>query len=711
MTRSEPKPREDGAPPVGAPDPTGGAGALRVLTVVTFYAPHWTGLTRFAQRIAEAVAAGGAEVRVLTSRYDPALPAHDLLDGVTVRRLATAGRLSRTVVMPSFPAALWQEVRRADLVHLHSPMAEAGLVALVCRATRTPLVVTHQGDVVMPGGLVNQAVQRGMRAMLAATFRSADRVVTHNDDYLRHSLTAVAGSRSLAIEPPVPFAPAEPAAADRFRARHGLEGVPVVGFAGRWVEEKGFDVLLRAAPLVLRERPDTRFVFAGEREVAYESFSERCAPLADALGPALVDVGLLVDETDLAAFYAASDVFVLPSRTDCHASVQVEAMLCGTPVVASDIPGARSVVQGTGAGLLTPVEDERALATAILDVLADPGRYDPALADVPRRYDPAAAVARYTELLTEVARHPRHPRRPRPSRPEGAADPSPVQSGAAPDAAAAEALAALDVDLDNAYRHRVRWVLDHLGAAPADLTVTERSTRAYRVLDPGCGLGNVTHLLERAVPGVAVTGIDPDPVRLATARAQGVRSPLLAADGCRLPFPDHAFGAVVCSEVLEHVPDDAALLRDLRRVLAPGGRLVVTVPHADHPWTWDPVNRVRTRLGARPVSTGLFAGHWTEHLRLYRPDELAARLTAAGFEVDEVEEQTSVTLPFGHLLLYGIGRSLVARGLVHPAPASAGRPSPRPVRAVVDRIDRRNRTRGDGATRFVSIVAVARAPG
>ena len=103
--------------------------------------------------------------------------------------------------------------------------------------------------------------------------------------------------------------------------------------------------------------------------------------------------------------------------------------------------------------------------------------------------------------------------------------------------------------------------------------------------------------------------------------------------------------------LLEHVPDDAALLRDLRRVLAPGGRLVVTVPHADHPWTWDPVNRVRTRLGARPVRTGLFAGHWTEHLRLYRPDELAARLTAAGFEVDEVEEQTSVTLPFGHLLL------------------------------------------------------------
>lgn len=678
MTRSEPSPCEDGAP--------GPPGALRVLTVVTFYAPHWTGLTRFAQRIAEAVAAGGADVRVLTSRYDPDLPAHEVLDGVSVHRLATAGRLSRTVVMPGFPAALWREVRRAELVHLHSPMAEAGLVALVCRATRTPLVVTHQGDVVMPDGLVNQAVQRGMRAMLAATFRSADRVVTHNDDYLHHSLTAVAGSRALAIEPPVPFPTASPGAGDRFRERHGLVGAPVVGFAGRWVEEKGFDVLLRAAPLVLRERPTTRFVFAGERAVAYESFSERCAPLADALGPALVDVGLLVDEADLAAFYAAADVFVLPSRTDCHASVQVEAMLCGTPVVASDIPGARSVVQGTGAGLLTPAEDERALATAILDVLADPARFASALADVPRRYDPARAVARYTDLLTEVAHHPRRP------------GPGAGPGTGTPDTAAA--LAGLDGDLDNAYRHRVRWILDHLGSGPGD-----------RVLDAGCGLGNVTHLLERAVPGLVVTGIDPDPARLATARAQGVRSPLLAADGCRLPFPRGAFDAIVCSEVLEHVPDDAALLRDLRRVLRPGGRLVVTVPHADHPWTWDPVNRVRSRLGVRPVRTGLFAGHWTGHLRLYRPAELAERLTAAGFEVDAIHEQTSVTLPFAHLLLYGIGRSLVARGLISPDPTSAGRPSPAPARALVDGIDRRSRSRAEGANRFVSVVAAARAPG
>ena len=80
---------------------------------------------------------------------------------------AVAGRLSRTVVMPGFPAALWREVGRHDVVHLHSPMAEAGLVALACRLTGTPLVITHQGDVVMPDGVVNQLVQRGMVAMLA----------------------------------------------------------------------------------------------------------------------------------------------------------------------------------------------------------------------------------------------------------------------------------------------------------------------------------------------------------------------------------------------------------------------------------------------------------------------------------------------------------------------------------------------------------------
>jgi glycosyltransferase involved in cell wall biosynthesis len=69
------------------------------------------------------------------------------------------------------------------------------------------------------------------------------------------------------------------------------------------------------------------------------------------------------------------DAFAIPSRTDCFPSVQVEVMMCGTPLVTANIPGARVAVQVTGAGLLVEPRDPRALADGIVRVLRDPAAY------------------------------------------------------------------------------------------------------------------------------------------------------------------------------------------------------------------------------------------------------------------------------------------------------------------------------------------------
>ena len=77
----------------------------------------------------------------------------------------------------------------------------------------------------------------------------------------------------------------------------------------------------------------------------------------------------------MADFYAACDVLALPSDSECFALVQVEAMLCGTPVVASNIPGAREVVRVTGMGQLAPAGDFQAHAEALCEVGGNPERY------------------------------------------------------------------------------------------------------------------------------------------------------------------------------------------------------------------------------------------------------------------------------------------------------------------------------------------------
>jgi SAM-dependent methyltransferase len=142
-----------------------------------------------------------------------------------------------------------------------------------------------------------------------------------------------------------------------------------------------------------------------------------------------------------------------------------------------------------------------------------------------------------------------------------------------------------------------------------------------RVLDLGCGAGRFVAALREA-------GADPVGVELAEAalerarvNAPGADLRLVEADGS-LPLEHASVDLVWCSEVLEHVPDTAHLLLEVRRVLRPGGRLVVTVP--GH-------GRLRTAL----VALTRFESHFDplgQHVRFYTRRSLAATLEHAGFE-------------------------------------------------------------------------------
>ncbi|RIK17367.1 MAG: hypothetical protein DCC52_16895 [Chloroflexi bacterium] len=345
---------------------------MKILVSLTYYYPHWTGLTAYALRLAEGLAKRGHQLTVLTSQYKKELARTEMHNGVRIVRLPTALHLSRGVVMPAFLPTLYRLAREHDLLQVHTPMLETNLVTRVGLMRGKPTVLTHHGDLVMPQNSRDQFIERAMTALMVQGEREATRITVHSCDYADHSKF---------LSP--------------FRAKLNK----LVGFAGRFVEEKGFDYLLQAIPFVRAKIPDVKFVYAGEINVVYERFFDRWKHLVEQERESIVTLGLLLDPQRLANFYALNDVFALPSRTDCFPSVQIEAMLSGTPVVATNIPGAREVVRVTGMGKLVAPRDPRALAEGLIEVLTNRHAYMKTRAQIREIFNTEKTLDEYEKLF------------------------------------------------------------------------------------------------------------------------------------------------------------------------------------------------------------------------------------------------------------------------------------------------------------------------
>ena len=349
---------------------------MKLLFILTFYYPHWTGLTKYAQRLAEGLSENNFDVSVLTIKHQKELKDRERVNGVEIIRKPFLFRLSRTLVSFSFIFSFWENIKKADRVIVFLPFAEVLFVALICKLLGKELILIHNGDMVLPGGISNRFIEKIYFHSTSWAMSLAIRIVIYTEDYAgRSDLLLRHRDKWVVIWPLFSVGKVKKDIISSIKKKFGLEGMGVVGFAGRFVEEKGVDVLLAAIPLVVKEIPDVRFLFAGEKVLSYENFYKKNLDLIKRNEKYISFTGLIRDEDTLASFYSLCDVLVLPSRTECLGSVQVEAMMCGTPVVVTDIPGARTIVKNTGMGVIVPSEDSQQLAHGIINVLKNRGKY------------------------------------------------------------------------------------------------------------------------------------------------------------------------------------------------------------------------------------------------------------------------------------------------------------------------------------------------
>ncbi|MDZ4168901.1 MAG: glycosyltransferase [Coriobacteriia bacterium] len=339
---------------------------MRVSMVNKYYPPHLGGIEFHLRDLAEGlVTHAGAQVRAIVCNGENSR-VEERVDGVDVVRLPRATEFSSTPLCWGFAREITAEAARVqapDVFHFHFPYPWGELAWLAARP-QVPLVITYHSDIVR-----QKAALVAYRPFLERFLDSADLIVASSPNMIEHSPYLAPRAQKcrhvnfgLHVER---FAGDETtqARAQALRAEHG--GRRVVLFVGRLIYYKGADVLVRAmqgvdADLVMIGRGPLE----GElREIATaHGMSERVRFLDP------------VDEPELAAWYAAADVFALPSvaRSEAFGLVQIEAHAAGTPVVSTNLTtGVPYANLHEVTGLIVPVGDADALADALRRLLAD----------------------------------------------------------------------------------------------------------------------------------------------------------------------------------------------------------------------------------------------------------------------------------------------------------------------------------------------------
>ncbi|GAB3256935.1 glycosyltransferase family 4 protein [Kineosporia babensis] len=361
---------------------------MKIMVVAPYYAPQVGGLENYALNVVQALIAQGHEVVVVTSGTG---------NSPGVIRLRAWLKASNTPVNPLW---YWQLKRlvgreRPDVVMAHTPVPF--IADLAARAAgSTPFVLIYHNDLAKDSGVQKAIVAAYWRLLGHGTLERADRIVTTSERYATTSSFLKQYSAKVdVIAPGVDTRRFHPQVDTSAVSQPDRQVVLFVGSLHRSHAHKGLDLLMRAVAELHAENPRVQLVVVGRGDGLPEYRSQ-----AANLGLDVTFTGFVADE-DLPAYYAAADVFVLPSTNmaEGFGMVLLEASACGTPVIGTNVGGIPAALQTVGSSnLAEPRVDS--IAQQLRKVLAS----DEKPAPVTSTWDDAA---RRTEQSLLAARRPR----------------------------------------------------------------------------------------------------------------------------------------------------------------------------------------------------------------------------------------------------------------------------------------------------------------
>ncbi|MBM3283496.1 glycosyltransferase family 4 protein [Candidatus Gottesmanbacteria bacterium] len=416
---------------------------MRLLFSLTYYSPYISGLTIYVKRLAEEFTKQGDSVTVISMQFDKGLPLQERIDGVRVIRAKTLFSLSKGFISLDWLLKSFKLVRESDVILVSLPQLEGVIPALFGRIFQKKVIAIYHCEVILPHSIINKAIELILNISNLFSLFLSQIIVTYTKDFANNSrILPYFQDKIHYIYPPIKKPKIDKRTQNMIIKKVGLKPDYIIGVAARLAAEKGIEYLLEAIPIInsklkgqkskiqiknkkclenmkalktplgwpaYKDSPEVeesklKVVVAGSLDpVGERDYKRKILKLVEKYKDYIIFVGELKEE-EIGSFYSLIDVLVLPSvnSTEAFGMVQVEAMMMGVPVIASDLPGVRVSIQKTGMGKIVPIKNIQELATAVTNVLFEKDKYTrkEKIISICSEFNLGKTINLYSKLLT-----------------------------------------------------------------------------------------------------------------------------------------------------------------------------------------------------------------------------------------------------------------------------------------------------------------------
>jgi len=359
----------------------------RILIGVTYYYPNISGVSIYAKILAEELGKTNS-LEVISAKFQNKLKRKEVIKGVKILRV-DGSQIGKGFIMWQYPIVSFKAVKRNDIINCHLPSLESFWLALWGRLLNKKITITHHCEFGFNGTISNKLIALLSFPSHFLTYLMADKIVAYTKDYANNSMfLRIFKKKLIYILPPIKIETRGEKRETRNEKRE-----KIVGYVGRIAWEKGLTYLIEAMKNI-----DAKLILAGPYsnvigDNTYETIKNNLNKNVELTGP--------IEHQNLKDFYEKIDCLVLPSinNLETFGIVQAEAMKCGTPVVASNLPGVRVPIQMTGMGEICEIENSFDLAKKINIVLKNGKNYYQRKAKNLEKFDYKKTIEEYAQIF------------------------------------------------------------------------------------------------------------------------------------------------------------------------------------------------------------------------------------------------------------------------------------------------------------------------